>query len=111
MSMATEELADRIRALLSPGDNIREQKMFGAQAFMSNGNMLVAPMKDGSLLVRVGKDGMEQALAQPGATIMDMGGRSMTGFVVVGGDAVEEDYVLGEWIDRARTFVRTLPPK
>lgn len=111
MSMATEELADRIRALLSPGDHIREQKMFGAQAFTFHGNMLVAPMKDGSLLVRVGKDGMDDALTQPGASIMDMGGRSMTGFVVVSGDAVEEDYALGEWIDRAHSFVKTLPPK
>lgn len=111
MSMASEELADRIRALLSPDEIIREQKMFGAQAFMLHGNMLVAPMKDGSLLVRVGKDGMDAALGQQGASIMDMGGRTMGGFVVVSGDAIEEDFVLGEWLDRARAFVRTLPPK
>jgi len=111
MSMASEELADRIRDLLSPGENIREQKMFGANAFMSNGNMLVAPMKDGSLLVRVGKDGMDEALTQDGASIMDMGGRTMGGFVVVSGDALEEDFALGEWLDRARAFVNTLPPK
>jgi TfoX/Sxy family transcriptional regulator of competence genes len=111
VSMATEDLADRIRVLLPPEETIREQKMFGAQAFMLNGNMLVAPMKDGSLLVRVGKEGMDAALAQPGASIMDMGGRTMGGFVVVSGDAVENEFVLGEWIDRARAFVRTLPPK
>jgi TfoX/Sxy family transcriptional regulator of competence genes len=111
MSMASDELADRIRTLLSPGDSIHEQKMFGANAFMSNGNMLVAPMKDGSLLVRVGKEGMESALLQPGASVMDMGGRTMGGFVVVSGDALEEDFALGEWIDRAFAFVKTLPSK
>ena len=111
MSMAKDELADRIRALLPPDEVVREQKMFGAQAFMLNGNMLVAPMKDGSLLVRVGRDGMDDALSRPGASIMEMGGRSMGGFVVVGGDTVEEDFVLGEWLDRARAFVKTLPPK
>ena len=111
MSMASDELTDRIRDLFSPGENIREQKMFGANAFMSNGNMLVAPMKDGSLLVRVGKDGMEDALAMEGASLMEMGGRTMGGFVVVSGDAIEEDFALGEWLDRARAFVRTLPPK
>ena len=111
MSMASDELTDRIRDLFSPGENIREQKMFGANAFMSNGNMLVAPMKDGSLLVRVGKDGMEDALAMEGASLMEMGGRTMGGFVVVSGDALEEDFALGEWLDRARAFVRTLPPK
>lgn len=111
MSMASEELADRIRGLLVQGENIREQKMFGANAFMSNGNMLVAPMKDGSLLVRVGKDGMDDALAREGAGVMEMGGRTMGGFVVVSGDALEDDFVLGEWLDRARAFVKTLPPK
>lgn len=111
MSMASDELADRIRDLFSPEENIRERKMFGANAFMSNGNMLVAPMKDGSLLVRVGKDGMDDALAMEGASLMEMGGRTMGGFVVVSGDALEEEFALGEWLDRARAFVRTLPPK
>lgn len=111
MSMASEDLADRIRALLPPEEVVREQKMFGAIAFMLNGNMLVAPMKDGALLVRVGKDSMDKALALPGAGVMDMGGKSMGGFVTVSGDAVEDDFALGEWIDRARAFVKTLPAK
>ncbi|MHA6297787.1 TfoX/Sxy family protein [Devosia sp. CAU 1758] len=111
MSMASEELAERIRAILPPEENIREQKMFGAIAFMLDGNMLVAPTKEGSMLVRVGKDGMEAALTQPGAIAMEMGGRAISGFVEVSGDAIEEDFVLGEWLDRARAFVRTLPKK
>lgn len=111
MSMATDELADRIRVLLPPNAIIREQKMFGARAFMLNGNMLVAPMKDGSLLVRVGKDGMEDALARPGASLMTMSGRTMGGFVVVSGDAIEDDERLDEWIERSYAFVITLPPK
>lgn len=111
MSMATDELADRIRALLPPNAVIREQKMFGARAFMLNGNMLVAPMKDGSLLVRVGKDGMDGALARPGANLMTMNGRTMGGFVVVSGDTIEDDERLYEWIERALFFVRTLPQK
>ncbi len=110
MSMASEELANRIRDLL-PNAAIREQKMFGGIAFMLEGNMLVGPMKDGSLLVRVGKEGMDKALALPGAGIMTMGSKTMTGFVVVSGDAIEEDFALGEWIDRAHAFVKTLPPK
>lgn len=110
MSMASEDLAERLRLLL-PGANIREKKMFGAIAFMQDGNMLVAPMKDGGLLVRVGKDGMAEALARPGAAIMDMGGRTMGGFVVVSGDAVEDDEHLESWLARARAVVATLPPK
>ena len=111
MSMAVEDLAERIRALLPPGDSIREQKMFGSVAFMLDGNMLVAPMKDGSLLVRTGKDGQADALQQPGAGVMSMTGRVMSGYVQVESDAIEEDEALASWIGRARAFVRTLPPK
>lgn len=111
MSMAREELADRIRALLPPGLHPREKRMFGGIAFMQDGNMLVCPLKDGALLVRVGKDGMDAALARPGAEIMEMSGRTMGGFVVVSGDAIEDHEDLAGWISTAHAFVRTLPPK
>ena len=111
MSMASEELADRIRAYLSPALPIREQRMFGGIAFMHSGNMLVAVMKDGGLLARVGKDDMDAALDLPGASPMNMGGRNMTGFVAVSGDAIEDDEALNDWIARCSRFVATLPPK
>ncbi|KKB79870.1 hypothetical protein VW35_05105 [Devosia soli] len=109
--MAVDELAERIRMALPPNLHYVEKRMFGGIAFMLRGNMLVCPMKDGSMLARVGKDGMDDALAVPGATIMDMAGRSMSGFVVVSGDAIEDDETLRVWIGRCSRFVETLPPK
>lgn len=111
MSMALDELAGRIRNLLPPGVQAQEKKMFGGMAFMIDGNMLVCPTRDGALIVRVGKDGMAAALQKPGAEIMDMGGRTMNGFVVLSGDALEDDEVLAQWIGVAHAFVRTLPAK
>jgi hypothetical protein len=111
MNMAIEELAERIRTLQPPGNQLREKKMFGALAFMLNGNMLVAALNDGSLLVRTGKEGMEDALRLPGTSIMDMNGRQMSGFIVVSGDVIEDESALGRWIDLARNFVVTLPAK
>ena len=111
MSLASDELSDRIRSLLPPGLVLREQKMFGAVAFMLDGNMLVAPMKSGALLVRTGKEAQAEALARPGAAIMSMTGRTMSGYVEVSGDAIEDDDVLSQWLDIALAFVRTLPPK
>ena len=111
MSMAVDDLAERIRALLPPEENIREKRMFGGICFMLDGNMLVCPVKDGSMMVRTGKNGMAAALRRTGANVMDMSGRKVSGFVVVSGDALEDESVLGEWIDLARAFVRTLPPK
>lgn len=111
MSLASEELSDRIRDLLPAMLPLSEKKMFGGRCFMLSGNMLVCPMKDGSLLVRVGKDGYQTALAQPGASPMDMGTRTMAGFVAVSGDVLEDEDTLLDWIARARSFVDTLPPK
>ena len=111
MSLASEELSDRIRAHLGLHPGITERKMFGGRCFMLAGNMLVCPMKDGGLLVRAGKDGYEDALALPGARPMTMGARTMAGFVEVTGDVLEDDEVLLDWIELARSFVETLPAK
>jgi TfoX/Sxy family transcriptional regulator of competence genes len=112
MNMAVTELADRIRDALEPlRVHCVEKRMFGGIAFMLHGNMLVCPMSDGALLVRVGKEGINEALALPGATAMEMAGRKMGGFVAVSGDALEDDDSLSDWIGRARRFVDTLPPK
>ena len=111
MSLASEELSDRIRSHLGPHPAITEQKMFGGRCFMLNGNMLVCPMKDGGLLVRVGKEGFDAALARPGAQPMTMGARTMSGFIEVSGDTIEDDEVLLDWIEFARSFVETLPAK
>lgn len=111
MSLASEELADRIRGHLGLSPGITEQKMFGGRCFMLNGNMLVGPMKDGGMLVRVGKQRYDAALALPGARRMTMGSRTMSGFVEVTGDVLEDDEVLLDWIELARGFVVTLPAK
>jgi TfoX/Sxy family transcriptional regulator of competence genes len=104
-------LAERIRFILGDRPGLVEQKMFGGIAFMQHGNMVVAPMKPGSLLVRVGKAGMEAALARPGAAPMTMSGRTMGGFVEVSADAIEDDDQLAEWLALADAFVASLPPK
>lgn len=110
MSLAEEELSDRIRRL-TPELVLIEKKMFGGRAFMLSGNMLVCSIKDGSLLIRAGKQRMADALARPGAEPMQMNGRTMGGFVFVSGDTIEDDDVLQDWIGFARAYVATLPAK
>jgi TfoX/Sxy family transcriptional regulator of competence genes len=111
MSLASEDLSDRIRDHLGPHPAITEKKMFGGRCFMLHGNMLVCPTKEGSLLVRVRKEGYEAALGMTGARPMTMGTREMAGFVEVTGDYLEDDEALEDWIARARAFVSTLPAK
>ena len=97
-----ESLAERVRKLL-PGS--REVSMFGALAFMVDGNMAVAVGPQG-LLVRVGKDGYDDALAA-GAEPMTMGERTMSGYVRV----AEPGDNLPRWVDRGVATARSLPPK
>ncbi|MFF7887556.1 hypothetical protein ACH40F_40100 [Streptomyces sp. NPDC020794] len=68
-------------------------------------------MTGDDLMVRVGPDATEQALARPGTRTFDMTGRPMRGWVEVAGSAAAEDEVLGEWIDKGCTFAASLPPK
>lgn len=111
MSVRSEELAERIRSVLGLRPDIEEKRMFGGVAFMLNGNMMVGPLKDGSLLARCGKENYAQALGRPGAGPMTFTGREMSGFVEVNGDGIDTDEALADWIAYSERFVRTLPPK
>ncbi|MGW0765551.1 hypothetical protein [Streptomyces sp. NPDC002676] len=63
------------------------------------------------LMVRVGPDATDAALARPGARLFDMTGRPMRGWIVVAAEAVAEDAEVTSWIDEGRAFAATLPPK
>lgn len=102
------ELAGAVRFALRWVTAVTEVKMFGGVGFMLNGNLLVGASKRG-LLLRVGKDRQSQALAKPGTRQMEMRGRVMGGYVYVD-PPVAPDAVRG-WVDMARAFVQTLPPK
>jgi len=65
------DLVSRIRAVLN-GPDITEQRMFGGVCFMLNGNMVAGTLRN-ELLVRVGKDGNDAALARPHTHPMEMG--------------------------------------
>jgi TfoX/Sxy family transcriptional regulator of competence genes len=106
-----EGLAERIRGRLGRTDavEVTETRMFGGIAFLEHGNMVVG-VSGPDLMVRVGPDATDDALTRPGARLFDMTGRPMRGWVVVDG-AVLDDDALVSWIDDARRFVATLPPK
>ncbi len=105
-----EALARRVHSILTPGVDVVEKKMFGGLAFMVNGNMSVGVNQE-SLMVRVGKEGYEDALAQPHARPMDFTGRPMRGFVYVDPEGLVSDTDLEGWVERSLTFVLSLPAK
>lgn len=104
-------LAERVRDVLrGRRGSVREQHMFGGLAFMVEGNMAVGIIGDG-LLVRTGKTGQDEALAKPHARSMQMGNRTMGGFVVVDPPGLAADEDLDGWIARGVEVATILPPK
>lgn len=105
-----QELADRIRAEIGGLPGVSEIRMMGGLCFTLHGNMLVATMKNGDLLARVGADGFAEALMRPGAGHVQMADRQMKGFVNVDA-AVLDDATLRDWISTSLAFVDPMPPK
>ena len=105
-----ESLAERIREVLARQTGIEDKKMFGGIGFLLDGNMCVGVWKE-NLIVRIGPDAYEGALAEPSVVEFDITGRSMKGWVMVEPEGTDEDDDLKDWIQRAVRFVRTLPAK
>ena len=105
-----EGLAQRVREALSERPDLSERKMFGGLCFMLGGNMCTGIVGE-ELMLRVGPDSYEDALARPHAREMDFTGRAMKGFVYVAPEGFETTDGLSSWIDRGLAFVLSLPPK
>lgn len=110
-----ERLAARARRALNRPelgceDGLVEKKMFGGLAFLINGNMACGVVRD-EMMIRVGPEHHEEALAQPYARPMDFTGRPLKGFVYVEREGTETDDALEGWIGRGVSFARSLPAK
>ena len=105
-----EQLAERIRAIVGDGPGLTERKMFGGIAFMLNGNMFCGVIRD-DLMARVGPDRHEEALASPGARLMDFAARPMKGMVFVSPEGYGSDDQLRGWVEQTLEFASSLPVK
>jgi hypothetical protein len=92
------------------GRDVVEKRMMGALVFMVDGHMCCGLTK-GALMVRVGAEGREAALARPHVRPMSIGGRSPRGFVFVEPEGFASDADLHRWISDALAYVATLPPR
>lgn len=104
------DLAVRIEAVLHGQADFSQRKMFGGIAFMRNGNMCVGVHKD-HLIVRLDPESAESLLDQPGVEPANITGRPMKGWLMVAPGVLDDNAALTGWIERAASFVATLPPK
>ncbi len=106
-----EDLVHRLRELLADEDAITEKRMFGGFAFLLQGNMSVSASRNGGLLVRIDPADSEAALARPHVALMEMGGRTMAGWLTVAPEGLKTKRELAAWVKRSVAFVKTLPAK
>ena len=105
-----EGLAQRVYEIMSEQPGLVEKKMFGGVGYLLHGNMACG-VNQVHLVVRVGPENYEAALAQPHTHVFDITGRPMTGWVMVDPEGIESDDALATWVQRGVEFALSLPPK
>ena len=105
-----ESVAQRIRDAVARQEGVSERKMFGGLCFMVNGNMFAGVMGN-ELMLRVGAERFDEALAQPFARPMDFTNRPMVGMVYVAPGGFESKDALSGWLGRALDFAGAMPAK
>jgi TfoX/Sxy family transcriptional regulator of competence genes len=93
-----EALAERVRVALGPRPDVSEKKMFGGLAFLVDGKMGVGIVGD-ELMVKVGADEHDAALARPHTRPMDFTGRPMRGMVFVEPAGLRGKLALARWVE------------
>ncbi len=106
-----QELADRIRRIIGSDPDLTEMKMFGGLAFLISGNMAIAASGGGGAMVRVDPQQSHTLTATTNATLVEMRGRAMPGWLRVSSDDLGTDDQLTPWVERGISHARSLPPK
>lgn len=104
------DLAHRVREQLADVKKVTEKEMFGGLAFFAAGNMCCSVSSDG-LLVRIRPDLFHDALTRPNVSEVEMGGRTMKGYIRVDQDGLVDDAELGLWVKLGLSYAQSLPSK
>jgi hypothetical protein len=104
------KLVGRLRSLLAGRSDIEQRKMFGGVAYLLNGNMCVGVHKDW-LIARAGERAAAPLLERAHVRPMDITGKPMKGWIMVGPDGLKRKADLLRYVDAALTFVECLPAK
>lgn len=106
-----EDLAERVRELLATEPDLSEKRMFGGLAFLLGGHMALAVSGQGGIMVRVGASGADELIAAGPALPVEMGERTMGGWVRVGAEHLTTKRRLARWVKLGVGQARSLAPK
>jgi TfoX/Sxy family transcriptional regulator of competence genes len=102
-----QKLADRIRRAIGQRGDVTEKRMFGGLAFLRGGKMFCGIAND-DLMVRIGPERHQAALAEAHVRPMDFTGRPMNGYIFVGPSGTRTEKLVKRWVDQGAAFVAAL---
>ena len=105
-----ETVAERIRKFFKRRRGVSERKMFGGLCFLLNGNMCCG-VNGNNVVLRLGKEGSEEALGERHTKLMDFTGTPLSSMVYLTPAGYRSDEDLDAWLRRAIDFTKTLPKK
>jgi TfoX/Sxy family transcriptional regulator of competence genes len=106
-----EDLADRIRELVTHERGVTEKRMFGGLGFLVDGNLAVSASGRGGLLVRVEPGETAALLRRAHVHPFETRGRELDGWLRVDDAGVRTKRQLESWVRRGVAFARSVPPK
>jgi TfoX/Sxy family transcriptional regulator of competence genes len=106
-----EDLANRVRELMTGNERVVEKRMFGGLAFLIGGNMSVSVSGQGGLLLRCDPRETDALLGKPHAEAFEMRGRAMEGWLRIDPEGLHTKRQLQRWVERGVSYARSLPPK
>jgi TfoX/Sxy family transcriptional regulator of competence genes len=102
-----EKAVVRLRRVLARRRNITEKKMMGALCFMA-GDTMCSGITGNALMVRVGPENYEKALARPHVRPLKIGKRAARGFVLIDPLAYRTEASLRKWVEQGLAVAKTL---
>ena len=105
-----EELADRIREVVSGEPGLTEKRMFGGLAFLVDGHLAASASGQGGMLLRCDPAETDSLVEAPHVDRFEMRGRPMDGWLLVLPEAVTSGAALEQWVMRGVSYARSLPP-
>ncbi len=105
-----EQIESIIKKITSGWKNTDHKKMFGGVCHLLNGNMFCGVHKD-FLILRLGEENSNKALALPHVRPFDITGKPMKGWVMVDQDGFQTDRDLASWLNRAMHKLNTMKRK
>ena len=98
-----EQLAQRVKAMLSKHGRVTPKNLMGGVTYMLKGKMCVS-VHDDRIMCRIDPMIQEEALKHQGARVMVMGTRKANGFVFVKKEALKDPKEFRYWIGLAIDF-------